>query len=407
MNYKVWRFLVMTTDPVHVGTGGMRLGRVDNTIVREPGTKLPKIPGTALHGAIRAYAARRYGKIPCAGQGQTEKSNHCGRPTCPICYTFGYSKGSGNSFSGVVSITDARILLFPVYSMVGPVWVSTFELLRKAGFTIKDKNGKILDEDSDLQKEKAYLTLDRTEKKTEDKAEERTGDKIDSINLGWLMVEVAGEVKVELPDNLKKKNEKDAIKTWEPIKNRIVLVPDNFFSQIVNSNLEVRTSIAINPETGAVEEGALFTYEAIPRATFLWFDVIADDFRKNLPTTERLRNWEEILNSGSEDDKKALLKKWKLWAEKDGDEKLDGAVKKATKWIEGEKFKNDNGDKEWKWENMKCKGEEAEEKDQKHDEKAILCIIESGLEWAEHLGIGGMGTRGFGRIKKIYKWRVK
>jgi CRISPR-associated protein Cmr4 len=46
--YTHQRFAFMTLDPVHIGTGGYRLGRVDNTIVREPGTNLPKIPGTSL-----------------------------------------------------------------------------------------------------------------------------------------------------------------------------------------------------------------------------------------------------------------------------------------------------------------------------------------------------------------------
>ena len=127
------RFIIMTVDPVHIGTGGMRLGRVDNAIVREPGTNLPKIPGTALHGVIRGYAARRFGKPQCAGKGGGG-NKHCGRPTCPICYTFGSIQGEAGSFSGVVSIYDARILLFPVYSMVGPVWVTTPEILTDAGF---------------------------------------------------------------------------------------------------------------------------------------------------------------------------------------------------------------------------------------------------------------------------------
>lgn len=50
-------YYTMTLDPVHVGTGGYRLGRVDNTIIREPGTNLPKIPGSSISGATRAYTA--------------------------------------------------------------------------------------------------------------------------------------------------------------------------------------------------------------------------------------------------------------------------------------------------------------------------------------------------------------
>ena len=56
--YKRRRYLLMTLDPVHIGTGGYRLGRVDNSIVRELGTRVPKIPGTSLHGAARSYAAQ-------------------------------------------------------------------------------------------------------------------------------------------------------------------------------------------------------------------------------------------------------------------------------------------------------------------------------------------------------------
>ena len=58
--YTLQRYVLMTLDPVHIGTGGYRLGRVDNSIVREPGTNLPKVPGTSLSGAIRQYAAYRY-----------------------------------------------------------------------------------------------------------------------------------------------------------------------------------------------------------------------------------------------------------------------------------------------------------------------------------------------------------
>jgi len=42
MTYQARRYLFMTVDPVHIGTGGYRLGRVDLAIAREPGTNLPK-----------------------------------------------------------------------------------------------------------------------------------------------------------------------------------------------------------------------------------------------------------------------------------------------------------------------------------------------------------------------------
>jgi hypothetical protein len=135
-HYLMQRYLLMTLDPLHIGTGGYRLGRVDLSIVREPGTRLPKIPGTSLHGAARSYAAYLYETPEAAGQSQ-EKITHPEKN--PVCYTFGYitknkQGDEQNAYSGVVSVTDAHILLFPVHSVAGPVWVSTPQRLQDAGF---------------------------------------------------------------------------------------------------------------------------------------------------------------------------------------------------------------------------------------------------------------------------------
>ncbi|RKY56316.1 MAG: type III-B CRISPR module RAMP protein Cmr4, partial [Candidatus Neomarinimicrobiota bacterium] len=106
--YKRQHYLLMTTDPVHIGTGGYRLGRVDNSIVREPGTRIPKIPGTSLHGAARSYAAQLYETPEAAGQSQDKVANP---DQNPVCYTFGYIKRNqggdeekATAYSGVVNI---------------------------------------------------------------------------------------------------------------------------------------------------------------------------------------------------------------------------------------------------------------------------------------------------------------
>jgi CRISPR-associated protein Cmr4 len=125
-------YFALALDPIHVGTGGMRLGRVDMSIVREPGTNLPKIPGTSLSGAARTYAAMQEdGKFPrCAGQG-----GHCGDPHCPICVTFGFAGTQNGSFQGLAQFSDARLLFFPVHSLAGPVWITCPEVLKDLGVT--------------------------------------------------------------------------------------------------------------------------------------------------------------------------------------------------------------------------------------------------------------------------------
>ncbi len=306
--YRKLRYLLMTADPVHIGTGGYRLGRVDLSIVREPGTRIPKIPGTSLHGAVRAYAARLYETPEAAGQSQ---DNVPDPDKNPICYTFGYIKKEKRdneekviAYAGVVNIFDAHVVLFPVHSMTGPVWVSTLARLRDAGFTV---NGVPAKWDAD----NVLLTWNRT----------------DPLNLGWLMVKVAGQIRITAPVAWAKDDR------WTAVQHRIAVVQDALFSQVVNSNLEVRTSVSIKPDTGAAEEGALFTYEALPRATFLTTEVVLDDYREVFPA----------------------------------DKCASGTTDKGNPLPRG------------KWEGP-------------------LDVVKAGLRMMEWLGVGGMGTRGFGRI---------
>jgi CRISPR-associated protein Cmr4 len=307
-SYKRQRYLLMSTDPVHIGTGGYRLGRVELSIVREPGTKVPKIPGTSLSGAARSYAASQYGSLGCAGQ-----KDHCGDGRqCPICYTFGYLKETGEetqAFSGVANLFDAHVLLLPVHSMAGPVWVGTPERLHEAGFRVSD-----VPEPDGWKAEQGLFSWPR----------------VDALNLGWLMLDPGPQVGVEAPASW------EGEARWQGVKGRIVLVQESLFGQVVNSNLEVRTSVSIDPERGAAEEGALFTYEALPRATFLVSEVVLDDYR-------------------------------------DGQEERPFPVSKTK---DGDDLPGDP------W-------------------QGPLDVVRAGLRMIEWLGVGGMGTRGFGRLTVV------
>lgn len=365
------QYFALTLDPVHIGTGGYRLGRVDNTIVREPGTNLPKIPGSSIAGVTRAYTAlaiqnvnyapvvqglegwtidyEKYcnwkyqrpdysfmtannsgdikyasdGKaiilpnadgpmikkkdgndcyFSCAGKGIDDGDGHCGDPGCEVCVPFGFSKKE-SSFQGLAQFYDARILFFPIHSMRGPVWVTTPSILNQFIITeckvTKDKF-------------KALSNVDCPEK----------------LNFGWLMLErdISHTVAIDL-SFITGRNVTDSIS------DKVFLVPDDIFSRIVNDNLEVRTSVAIDPATGTAEDGALYTYEAIPRATIMWFDVVY-----NKPEYFKIRQ------NGT-------------------DEKI------KTGMSDGEG---------WKW---------------------LKENVEKGLCLFKDLGVGGMNTRGMGRVE--------
>jgi len=112
-----------------------------------------------------------------------------------------------------------------------------------------------------------------------------------------------------------------------------VSVPENLFSQIVNSNLEVRTSVSIDPITGAAKEKALFTSEAIPRGTILYGNIRIFDKNSFKGIDDKLKSLPTINN--------------------------------------------------------------------------LECALEESKHFFETLGIGGMTTRGFGRIKIKFKDEIK
>lgn len=258
------RYFALALDPIHVGTGGYRLGRVDMSIVREPSTNLPKIPGTSLSGVARAYTAiaqNRYrweengNKGSCAGKGGSEGDDHCGKRGCPVCMTYGFSKGkSKSSFQGLAQSSDARILFFPVHSMIGPVWITCPSVLREFK---EDSAASVLPDDEQIHPLNANLKLPANR-----------------LNLGWLLL-TSGDPKSITPTKWEGFKDLPGLPNEiSQILDRALQVSDKVFSRVVNDNLEVRTSVAIDPATGAAEDGALYSYEAIPRATVLWFDVV-------------------------------------------------------------------------------------------------------------------------------------
>lgn len=254
-SFETFPFVGMAIDPIHVGTGGVRLGRVDNTIVRDPVTKIPKIPGSSIAGVMRAYTAMAEKKYPqCAGLGQPEHDEtggHCGEPNCPVCTVFGFAKSSGaeGGFAGLAAFSDMHVLLFPIASQEGPKWLTCPMTLRHCNIINDSEPINLFDQD--------VLYLVSNERKLE------------CLNLGWLYLKVKDNF-----DNFNKIIQKiEKLNIPEYFIKNMVLVSDKLFKYLVNSSLETRTSVAIDPTTGAAEEGALFTYEALPRSTALYWEV--------------------------------------------------------------------------------------------------------------------------------------
>lgn len=304
----------VATDPIYIGTGGYTIGRVDNTIVRDPITKIPKIPGSSLAGTWRyfvtleliskvkdhqpdfnsiknrneetleekikaepwkndfnqikwlSYFGNKVAKITCAGQDNVPtayinspdatnkegKTGHCGH--CIVCKSFGYSK-KNKSWQGMLFFSDLNILFFPVYTRLGTKWITSMRILKESGLINNLENKE--------EKDIVFAQVQIEE-----------GKETGSINLGWLYLPY--KIETFSIDLSKIKDE-----TFELKPRDIIIVPDSLISQIINSNLEVRTSVSIDPITGAAKEGALFTSEAIPRGTIFWGEIRVFD-KENL-----------------------------------------------------------------------------------------------------------------------------
>ncbi len=228
-----FRYLARCLDPVHIGSGGYRLGRVDMTIVREPATGIPKVPGTSLAGAVRAYAEMA-----------VEEDT-----TLPeIRIVFGDAAGDQGR-QGMLRFYDADVALFPLISDQGTVWVSTQDRLRNWLYPEASIAGP---GDDDRVIVLRGLPSDRP------------------VNLGWLLLEVDDSRDNNVPE-----------RPDLPFLTKLAVVSEKLFHHLVNDHLEVRTSVEIDDETGAAKTGHLFTYEAIPRGTVLGFELAVDARRGN------------------------------------------------------------------------------------------------------------------------------
>ncbi len=233
-------------DPIHIGAGGYKLGRVDNTIVRDPATDIPKIPGTSIAGVVRAFYTTNL--MEMENNSECKEKRECAEEKTKL--TFG-----DKNKKGILQFYDGQIILFPVSSIQGTVWITTKELIEYWCEGIKDKNGEKIKIPENVKDEAYIIKWDKSSKPS-------------ALNLGWLLLEVKktenGQEFV-LPSEINK---------WAK---RIVVVSEKLFSHIVNDNLEVRTSVRIDPETGTAAEGALFTYEAMPRGTVFGFEIGVDN----------------------------------------------------------------------------------------------------------------------------------
>ena len=270
-------FLIAET-PVHPGSGS-ETGIVDLPIQRERYTEFPKIESSTLKGCIREAFENSNPEIEIGGREFRAKDkvrykqNGTEKETDYISLVFGPE--GGEHHAGAMSITDARILLFPVKSLKGVfAWITcpmVLERFRK-DLELADVNF------SDI-KDIEFPNLTNTVPQQSTLVVKKVKDKKEEEEKFVLVIEeFTFEVKKDnsttkvaefLADNAFPND--NTYKFWkDKLKKDLVILPDDDFTQFVKTSTEVITRTKIDDATGTVQPGALWTEEYLPQDTVMY-----------------------------------------------------------------------------------------------------------------------------------------
>ena len=230
--------MLATLTSTHPGSG-TELSFVDLPIQREGHTGFPKIEAATLKGSIRSKIREKNSK--------EEALINC---------LFGLpDKGE---FASAVSLTDSRLLFFPVKSVRGVFgWITCPLVIQRfitdcklAGKTIEANQSRELEPNEGVIPRVCKLTV-TTERGEQVVLEDYTFTvKKDDGFTRFLQL-----IEKEIPGNSLAKGR---------ILDHALIVSDDDFANFVNHSTEVSTRIRIDQDTGTVAGQALFSEEYLP-----------------------------------------------------------------------------------------------------------------------------------------------
>lgn len=251
---------MLAGTPVHAGSG-RELGGVDLPLQRERFTRYPIIQGSSLKGMLRSVARSRAGVQ--------------GLDPSVIEELFGPEKDRASEHAGAISVGDARVLLFPVRSLVGVYgWVTSPDVLARLrrdasvlgidvpwqlpvtpdeGCALLSSDGLIASRDQVVLEEFAFAA--------------RVDEKLAEI-ADWLAT-------TAIPDGEEMDYWRDALRR------RLVLLTPDAFRDFTLFATEITTRIRLNPLSKTVEEGGLWTEENLPADTLLYAPLMASPSRRH------------------------------------------------------------------------------------------------------------------------------
>lgn len=217
--------------PCHAGSGSS-FGVIDLPIQRERHTNWPVIHASGMKGAMRAQFDRYKGRIQNQAEDLTE-------------LIFGSEK---SEFAGSLSVSDAKILAFPMRSSFAPfVWITCPAVLARLNKDLKlaEKAGDDLAVFQKIEKGEAFWVNGAFE----------AGNRI-------LLEDV--EVTTVGPATLTN------IAPFLAKAERLLIVHDEVFGYGVSNCTSIMANISIDQRTGTTKDGSLRYQEELPSDALLY-----------------------------------------------------------------------------------------------------------------------------------------
>lgn len=304
---------------LHPGAG-TALGTVDLPIQRERHTHWPIIPGSAIKGVLRdayrethlsteAFDPETYSftfQRTETGGFQDEATNKAATPRAMadakkvLNDLFGPPTSKADEFAGALSLTDARILAFPLRSLRGVFgWITCPAVLerlardaRLAGWPTDQLVAPRIEDDHYLSSPDCDCRLSTGEIVLEDSDFRQAAGNADD-NAAQFKSLAEWIATTLLPDGA------GYAATRKRFTSHLILLSDNDFTHFVRHSTEVAARIALNYETKTVKQGALFYQEFLPPESLLYAVVLCNETRirerRQQPSRSPFQEWQASL----------------------------------------------------------------------------------------------------------------
>ncbi len=230
---------IYTRTPLHVGAGSS-VGAIDQPIQRERATGFPVIPGSSLKGAL----ADHYSEDVEGGKRKLGSTLH---------HLFG--SDTDEASRGSLSISEAKLLLFPVRSLKGCfAWATSPLALNRFLREYGESPLKIQIEDPQI----AYVGT-KLQYENNIVLEDYVLVAKENTNID----QVIDRVKPLIPDE-----------GWrDELKEHLVIISDGMLSYFCRNACDVAQHVKIDDQTGTAIGGALFNQENVPSES-LFYSVV-------------------------------------------------------------------------------------------------------------------------------------